>query len=421
MSKIKDISALEILDSRGFPTVQASVWLTDDVLGVASVPSGASTGSAEALELRDGERHRYSGRGCRRAVSNIEAEMRSALVGKQYDFVFDLDRDMIEIDGTKDKSRLGANAVLAVSLAFAKAQAQVDQQPLHTYLARPLDHRPAKMPQLTVNLFSGGLHAGGVVPIQDCLIVPSGAATVSEGLEWVHAVYQAGARLIRSRYGSRLLTADEGGMAPDYRNSTEMLDLAVAAIKDADKELGADVSLALDVAATHFFKDGQYLLDGQALDSDGMIGVLRAWIGTYPILSIEDGLAEEDWDGWHRLQSSLGAEIHVMGDDLLCTQPVRIRKAVERQAANALLLKVNQVGTLYEAHQALNLARDAGWSVTISARSGETEDNWLADLAVGWGADFIKIGSITQSERLAKYNRLLQIERDTGWRIKQSS
>lgn len=415
MSSIKHLRGQEILDSRGRPTVKATVTLQSGAAASASVPSGASTGGAEAHELRDGDPARYGGLGCRSAASNIEGEIRSALRGVAFDHPFELDRRLIELDGTPNKGRLGANALLAVSLACARARAIEEGLPLYRYFSQLIDEDIQCLPRLTVNLFSGGLHAGEILPVQDCLVVPCSAATVDDSLAMTYAVYQSAAELVRSRYGMRLLTADEGGLSPDFERVEEMFELAVESIQRAGLQPGGDMALAIDVAASHFFEDGRYRIRGKAMEGRAMIDILAQWAADYPIISIEDGLAEDDWPHWTGLFQRLGNHLAIMGDDLLCTNPQRIRRAVETQAANALLLKVNQIGTLREAAGARQLAKDSGWSVTISARSGETEDNWLADLAVGWGGDFIKIGSINQSERLAKYNRLLEIERETGW------
>jgi enolase len=412
MSTIKDIRGLEILDSRGRPTVKATVFLESGIAAQASVPSGASTGGAEAVELRDGDPERYRGLGCRKAVANLEGEMRRELTGARFDHPFELDQRLIALDGTPDKHRLGANAILAVSLAFARAQARDSRQPLYQFFAGMIGRRPAGMPRLTVNLFSGGLHAGGIVPVQDCLVVPGPASTVDDALAMTYDVYQEAARLMRKKFGMRLLTADEGGLSPGFNAAEDMFELAVEAIRSAGLRPGRDMALAIDVAASHFFRNGKYYINGEALDSKAMAGLLESWTERYPIVSIEDGLAEEDWEFWPLLNQRLGEKLLIMGDDLLCTNVARIHQAAKAGAANALLLKINQVGTLYEASLALQTAREHGWSVTISARSGETEDDWLADLAVGWGGDYIKIGSINQSERLAKYNRLLEIEKE---------
>lgn len=419
MPTIQTLDALEILDSRGRPTVQATCTLGSGATGTASVPSGASTGAAEALELRDQDPSRYGGLGCRRAVGHVTGEIASALRGREIPDQSALDRALIELDGTPNKARLGANALLAVSLAFARAQAAEAGQPLYQHFAAL--HTPGQMavslPRPTINLFSGGKHAGGQVPIQDVLVVPVAAATVDEAMATTYAVYQAAAALCLERYGMRALTADEGGLAPPFADAEAMLDDAVRAIERAGFRPGQEVALAIDVASSHFFSDesgeGRYFLGGEPLDSAGMIRHLTGWLERYPIVSVEDGLAEEDWAHWPQLRQALGGRALVLGDDFLCTNPDRIRRAIDAGAADALLLKVNQIGTLTEALDACHLAQAAGWHVTVSARSGETEDNWLADLAVGWRGAHLKVGSITQSERLAKYNRLLAIEAET--------
>ncbi len=413
MPMIANLSALEILDSRGRPTVEATCTLASGASGTASVPSGASTGGAEALELRDGDPSRYGGLGCRTAVQHINDDLADALGDREFDQL-GLDAAMITLDGTPNKARLGANAILAVSLAFARAAAFEAQVPLYHYFADLAGIPLATLPRLTINLFSGGKHAGGQVPIQDVLVVPAAARTIDEALATTYAVYQAAADLTNRKYGTRTLTADEGGLAPPFPDVETMLADAVAAIEAAGFTPGREVALAVDVAASHFYRDGRYHLGGDPLDSAGMIAQLGVWLDLYPIVSIEDGLAEEDWAHWPILRERLAARALILGDDFLCTNPARIRRAIDADAASALLLKVNQIGTLSEAAEARALAHGAGWQVTISARSGETEDNWLADLAVGWGGQQIKVGSITQSERLAKYNRLLAIEAATG-------
>ena len=417
MPKIVRLSGIEILDSRGRPTVKATCEIEGGAVGYASVPSGASTGAAEALELRDGDPVRYGGLGCREAAANVGGAIGDALVNRSFDSQGELDRAMIELDGTENKSRLGANTILAVSLAFARAGAAKRRVTLYRHLADLLERVPTAIPRPTINLFSGGKHAGGQISIQDALVVPLAARTMNEALATTYDVYQAAAKIAKDRYGMRALTADEGGLAPPFPDAEAMLENAVEAIELAGLEPGRDVALALDVAASHFYDDDCYYLEDAQLDGDSMIEHVVNWIDRYPIISVEDGLSENDWESWPKLCNRLAKRALVLGDDLLCTNPGRIRKAVESRAANALLLKVNQIGTLTEAAEALELARDAGWAVTASARSGETEDNWIADLAVGWGVDQIKIGSITQSERLAKYNRLLEIEAETSFRL----
>jgi enolase len=416
MHRIERLLAREILDSRGRPTVWARCELAGGAAGAASVPSGASTGGAEAVELRDGEPQRYRGLGCRRAVAAIRQEIQSALAGRSFAAQAELDHALCGLDGTPDKNRLGGNAVLAVSLAYARACAAAAGVPLYAHFGRLLGRPPAALPRLTINLFSGGKHAGKQVAIQDVLVVPR-AATIDESLAMTYEVYQCAAELVRERYGMRLLVADEGGLAPPFENAEAMLLAAVEAIRRAGLRPGDDVALAVDVASSHFFSAGAYALDGESLDGPAMVRRLLDWVERYPIVSVEDGLAEEDWPHWPALASAAAPRALVVGDDLLCTNPERIRHAIAARACNTLLLKVNQVGTLTEAAHACRLARAAGWMVTISVRSGETEDDWAADLAVGWSGDQFKNGSITRSERLAKYNRLLAIEAETGWPV----
>jgi enolase len=409
--------ALEILDSRGHPTLKVTCRLADGVTASASVPSGASTGRAEASELRDGDPLRYRGRGCLRAAEHVVRIISPALRGATFASQREFDERLITLDGTENKSHLGANAILGCSLAFARAVARQASRPLYHLFADGLAESPTRLPRLSINLFSGGKHAGGQVPIQDILVVPL-APSVAESLAMAHEVYQTAAELCAQRYGTRLLTADEGGLSPPCASCEEMFELAVEAVDRA--ELTDSMKLAVDVAASHFERGGSYHLDGRVLRGEEMVQHLLGWIEAYPLLSVEDALAEEDWPHWVSLVEQAPGDIRIVGDDLLCTRPARIERAVRERAANALLLKVNQIGTLSEAAQANRLARAAGWDVVISARSGETEDDWLADLAVGWSGDFIKVGSITQSERLAKYNRLLEIEQETGWRIESN-
>lgn len=415
MPRIRRLTALEILDSRGRPTLQATCELEGGICGSASVPAGASTGTAEAVELRDGDPRRFRGLGCRRAVACIEGEIQRALSGLSFDRQEEVDTRLLNLDGTADKSRLGANTLLAVSLAFSRAAARHQGIPLYQYYAQLLSSSPQRLPQPTINLFSGGKHAGNQVAVQDLLLVPQSAPSLEECLRMAFDVYQSAAELVEKRYGSRPLVADEGGLAPPFPASQAMLEDALLAIEAAGLQPGRDISLALDVASTHFYRQGSYHLDGEILTSSQMIDRLLGWLEQYPVVSVEDGLAEEDWEHWPRLREEARGRALIVADDLTCTQPSRLRRAVELRAADTLLLKVNQVGTLTEAAQACRLARQAGWQVAVSARSGETEDDWLADLAVGWSADQIKIGSLTRSERLAKYNRLLAMEASEGF------
>jgi enolase len=412
MATVEFLDALEILDSRGRPTLQVTCQLREGGRATAQVPSGASTGRAEAVELRDGDAARHRGLGCRRAAAQVTGPILSLLKGRSFADQAALDRTLRQLDGTPDKSRLGANAVLGVSIAFARAVAAQAGMPLYEQFAGMTGSPCRSLPRLTVNLFSGGKHAGGQVPVQDVLLVPA-ADSIDAGLAAVCAVYQAAAERIRDEYGMRLLTADEGGLAPPFPSVDAMIATAVDCIRSAGWEPGVQMHLALDVAASHFFDAGVYCFEDERLDSAAMIACIAQWVETYPIVSVEDGLAEDDWEHWPALRERLAGRALTVGDDLLCTNPGRIQRAINERACDALLLKVNQIGTVTEAAEALRLARAANWQVTASARSGETEDHWLADLAVGWGADQIKVGSVTQSERLAKYNRLLAIEKET--------
>jgi enolase len=415
MPKIEKLTGREILDSRGKPTVIATCLLKGGAFGSASVPSGASTGAAEAFELRDGDPTRYFGMGCRRAAANVGGELHREMSGRMFADQADLDQAMIALDGTPTKSRLGANAVLAVSVSFARAHAAARGVPPYRHFADMLEASIDAIPRLTINLFSGGKHAGQQVSIQDVLLIPMSAKTVDEALVATSNVYHHAAELVFKNYGMRLLTADEGGLAPPFKSGEEMFALAVEAIQRAGYMAGRDIALGVDVASTHFYQDQRYKIDGEVVDSSGMIKIIGGWLSRFPIISVEDGLAEDDWKYWPQLRETIAQRALTLGDDLLCTNPQRIQRAIDVRACDALLLKVNQIGTLTEAAHAYRQARNAGWSVTLSVRSGETEDNWAADLAVGWKVDQFKNGSIRQSERLAKYNRLLEIAESTGW------
>jgi enolase len=413
MIRVSHLHAVEILDSRGRPTLAATLRLEDGTVASASVPSGVSTGKAEANEIRD-QSKRYGGLGCTKAVANVKGRIADFVSGQEFRNQEHLDRSLCELDGTPDKSGLGANAILATSLAFARASAAHLKIELYEYFNNLVtDTRPG-LPRLSVNLFSGGKHAFGQVATQDVLLVPSANYSVSASLEIIYDIYQTAARIAAVRYKSRPLTADEGGLAPPFTSSVEMLEVAAESIESAGYEPNRDVCLAIDVAASHFIQqNGQYRIDDRTLRPEEMIELLGAWSDQFQLVSIEDGLGEDDWAYWPLLRKRLGDKTLTLADDLTCTNPSRIERAIHNEAANALLLKVNQIGTVTEARTACLLARRAGWKISISARSGETEDNWLADLATGWAGDFIKVGSITQSERLAKYNRLLTIE-DSG-------
>ena len=411
MTTIKHLHAIEILDSRGRPTVQCTCHLESGAVGTASVPSGASTGAAEALELRDGDPNRYRGLGCLQAVAHVNNTIQPHLQGKTISSQQALDAQLIELDGTANKSRLGANAILAVSIATAKAIANEQEVALYRYFARMIDNPTPRLPRPMINLFSGGKHAGGQVEVQDIQVLPQRATTIDEVLQATFAIYYTAADWMAQQHQARLLRADEGGLAPPFDTVDEMFQAAVLTIEQEGFTPGTDVALTVDVAASHFYDGTHYQLGRQTLTSQQMVEQLQQWSAQYPIASLEDGLAEDDWDGWRDLMHQVPNAL-ILGDDLLCTNPKRIQQAIDQQAANALLLKVNQIGTLSEAADAYQLAREHGWAIVVSARSGETEDDWLADLAVGWSAEHIKVGSITQSERLAKYNRLLVLEQD---------
>jgi enolase len=378
------------------------------------VPSGASTGRHEAVELRDGDPARYGGKGVRRAVANVRDVLAPRLRGLDVTGQARIDGLLCELDGTPDKSRLGANALLGVSLACAHAAAASRGLPLYRYLD---PEGAARLPLPMVNLISGGLHAGGNLDLQDFLLLPVGARSYAEALEMTVAVYRALGRVLVRDGFEGVLVGDEGGFGPRLRSNEQAVEMILRAVEDAGLVPGRQAALALDVAATHFYRDGAYHLradGGTRLGPEEMVALLERWVGRYPILSIEDGLAEDDWDGWRALTAALGRRVQLIGDDLFVTNPGRLRRGIEAGVANAVLVKVNQIGTLTETLEVVQLARSAGYRAVISARSGETEDSTLADLAVATGAGQIKIGSVARSERLAKYNQLLRIEEDMG-------
>jgi enolase len=411
---ITRIHAREVLDSRGHPTVEVEVLCAGGALGRAIVPSGASTGRHESVELRDGDPSRYGGKGVRRAVANVCDVLAPHLRGIAATEHTRIDRLLCEIDGTPNKARLGANALLGVSLACAHAGAATRGQPLWRYLdSEGVAHMPLPM----VNLISGGLHAGGNLDLQDFLFMPIGARSYSESLEWTVAVYRALSRVLIRHGFEGVLVGDEGGYGPHLHANEQAIEMILRAIEDVGLKLGEQAALALDVAGTHFYRDGRYHLridGGRTLDSEGMVALLERWVNHYPIRSIEDGLSEDDWAGWRELTAALGARVQLVGDDLFVTHPERLRRGIAEKVANCVLVKVNQIGTLTEAFDVVRLAREAGYRAVISARSGETEDSTLADLAVASGAGQIKIGSVARSERLTKYNQLLRIEEAMG-------
>ncbi|HEY3058830.1 MAG TPA: phosphopyruvate hydratase [Chloroflexota bacterium] len=412
---IERVFAREVLDSRGRPTVEADVVLADGTLGRASVPSGASTGAHEAVELRDGDPERYGGFGVRRAVAHVRDVINPAVRGLQSSDQAGLDAVLVELDGTPNKSRLGANALLAVSLATCRAAALSAHVPLYQHIAAIAQRDRPTIPLPMVNIVSGGLHAGGQIEIQDVLAMPIGAETFAQALEWVWRVHHAAGLRVR-REGYPPLVADEGGWAPPCTSNEHALEWVTDAIAAAGLRPGVDVAIAIDVAATHFFDPDtqQYVLrrEQRRLSASNMVDMLAAWRRTYPVVSIEDGLAENDWSAWQTLSDRLGATTQLVGDDLFTTDVKRVDRGIAEQAANAVLVKVNQIGTLSEALRVVQRAREVNWRSVASARSGETEDAFLSDFAVGCGADQVKVGSVTRSSRLAKWNQLLRIEED---------
>jgi len=413
VARISRVRAREALDSRGNPTVEVEVYLGDGARGRALVPSGASTGKGEALELRDADPERYLGRGVRKALGNIEREIGPALRGAEALNQRRLDARLVELDGTPDKHRLGANALLGVSLAVARAGAASAGLPLYRYLGgAAADELPVPM----VNILSGGIHGGGNIDLQDLQVIPLRARNYAEALQDVAAVYSEMKEVLKSRGVFRPGVADEGGYAPALATNEAAFELMVEAFERAGLKPGRDADIAVDVAASHFFEEGRYRLatEGVALDPRQMVERLVAWAARFPILSIEDGLADDDWQGWNLLTERLGAHCQLIGDDLFVTHRERLEKGLREKVANAVLVKMNQVGTLSETLEVVELARRHGYQAVISARSGETEDDSIADLAVATGASQIKVGAITRSERLAKYNRLLRIEERLG-------
>jgi len=412
MSKIKEVRGLEILDSRGNPTVEADVLLASGALGRAAVPSGASTGSREAVELRDGDRERYLGKGVRRAVANVNGEIRAAIVGLDADGQEALDEKLIELDGTENKGRLGANAILAVSLAAAKAAAVEHGVPLFEHLAE----RPSYvMPVPQMNIINGGVHADNNVDIQEFMILPVGAPSFSESLRYGVEVFHALKKVLKER---KLNTAvgDEGGFAPDLGSNEEALQAIATAVDAAGFTMGREIYLGLDVASSEFFADGRYHLqsEGRRFTSKEFAGFLEDLIARYPIVSIEDGMAENDWDGWSYLSNRMRDRVQLVGDDLFVTNTSILARGIERKIANSILIKPNQIGTLTETLAAISMAESAGYTSVVSHRSGETEDATIADIAVATAATQIKTGSLCRSDRLAKYNQLLRIERLLG-------
>ncbi|HJO88294.1 MAG: phosphopyruvate hydratase [Alphaproteobacteria bacterium] len=412
MSAIIDIHAREILDSRGTPTVEVDVDLESGAMGRAAVPSGASTGTHEAVELRDGDAKRYGGRGVLNAVEFVNGEILDALSGLEADDQVMIDRLMIDLDGTENKSRLGANAVLGVSLAVAKAAADEAGLPLYRYVGgASADTLPVPM----MNIVNGGEHANNPIDIQEFMIMPVAAATMSDAVRVGSEIFQA-LKAELEKEGHSTSVGDEGGFAPNLANTDETLNFIVKAIENTGYKPGEDVMLALDAASTEFYTKGKYELkgDGKSLDTDGMIAYYQELVSRYPIISIEDGMAEDDWDGWKALTETLGTTVQLVGDDLFVTNPGRLADGIKRGVANSILVKVNQIGTLSETLEAVSMAHKAGYTAVMSHRSGETEDSTIADLAVATNCGQIKTGSLSRSDRLAKYNQLIRLEEHLG-------
>lgn len=416
MTKIVKIKAREILDSRGNPTVEVDVVLENGIMGRASVPSGASTGEHEALELRDGDEKRYLGRGVLKAIKNVNEMIAPKLIGKDIIKQEEIDRLMIELDGTENKERLGANAILGVSLAIAKAGALSSKMPLYQYIRKvySLQFTVYSLPVPMMNVINGGSHADNNVDLQEFMIVPLGKS-FRESLRIGAEVFHNLKKVLKEK-GYATAVGDEGGFAPDLKSNEEAIRIILEGIQMAGYKAGEDVLLALDPAASEFYQDEKYILASEKrnLSASEMVDFYKNWVDKYPILSIEDGLAQDDWDGWKEMTLKLGKKIQIVGDDLFVTNPKRLKRGIEEGIANSILIKLNQIGTLTETIETIKMAKDAGYTTVISHRSGETEDTTIADVAVAVNAGQIKSGSCSRSERIAKYNQLLRIEEELG-------
>jgi enolase len=412
MSAIVDIIGREVIDSRGNPTVECDVLLESGVMGRAAVPSGASTGSREAIELRDGDKSRYLGKGVLKACENINTEISEAIMGLDANEQAFLDRTLIDLDGTENKAHLGANATLAVSMAVAKAAAEESGLPLYRYFG---GSGAMQMPVPMMNVINGGAHADNNLDLQEFMIIPVGAPSFREAVRYGAEVFHTLKKILHDKH---LTTAvgDEGGFAPSVENHEAAIKLILQAIEQAGYEPGTQIALGLDCAASEFYKDGKYRLDGEGLtlSSSDFTNLLATWCDKYPIISIEDGMAENDWDGWATLTKALGKKVQLVGDDLFVTNTKILREGIQKNIANSILIKINQIGTLTETFAAIEMAKRAGYTAVISHRSGETEDATIADIAVGTNALQIKTGSMSRSDRTAKYNQLLRIEEDLG-------
>ena len=413
MSAIVDIVGREVLDSRGNPTVERDVLLESGIMGRAAVPSGASTGSREAIELRDGDAKRYGGKGVLKAVEHINTEISEAVLGLDASEQAFLDKTMIDLDGTENKSRLGANAMLAVSMAVARAAAEESGLPLYRYFG---GMNGTQLPVPMMNVINGGAHANNTLDLQEFMIIPVGAPSFREALRWGAEVFHALKKIINDK-GMSTAVGDEGGFAPSVESHEAAIQLILQAIEAAGYTAGEQIALGLDCAASEFYKDGHYVLEGEGgikLTSTQWTDMLATWVDKYPIISIEDGMHEGDWDGWKILTERLGKNVQLVGDDLFVTNTKILKEGIDKRIANSILIKINQIGTLTETFAAIEMAKRAGYTAVISHRSGETEDSTIADIAVGTNAGQIKTGSLSRSDRIAKYNQLLRIEEDLG-------
>jgi enolase len=412
MSEIKSIHARQVIDSRGNPTVEADITLVNGVVGRAIVPSGASTGAREAIELRDGDTARFSGKGVLKAVENVNTEIADAIIGMDATDQKAIDQAMIDLDGTHNKARLGANALLAVSLATAHAAANDAKQPLYDYLSVD-DHYTMPVPMM--NIINGGEHADNSVDMQEFMILPVGAGSISEAIRYGTEVFHS-LKSVLSKQGLNTAVGDEGGFAPDLASNEAAIEVILEAIEKAGFSAGKDIYLGLDCAASEYCHDGKYILasEGKTFDAEGMVDYLASWVDQYPILTIEDGLDEADWAGWDLLTQRLGRSVQLVGDDLFVTNTNIFKEGIEKNIANSILIKFNQIGTLTETLEAIQMAHKANYTAVISHRSGETEDVTIADLAVATNAGQIKTGSLSRSDRIAKYNQLIRIEEALG-------
>jgi enolase len=412
MSAIVDIVGREILDSRGNPTVECDVLLESGTMGRAAVPSGASTGSREAIELRDGDKSRYGGKGVLKAVEHINTEMSEAVLGLDASEQAFLDKTLIDLDGTENKSRLGANATLAVSMAVARAAAEESGLPLYRYFG---GMGGMQLPVPMMNVVNGGAHANNNLDLQELMIIPVGAPSFREALRYGAEVFHALKKIIHDK-GMSVAVGDEGGFAPNVANHEAAIQMILQAIELAGYKAGEQIALGLDCAASEFFKDGKYALqaEGLSIDAGEWTNILSSWVDKYPIISIEDGMGESDWDGWKTLTERLGDRVQLVGDDIFVTNTKIFKEAIDKKIANSILIKINQIGTLTETFACIEMAKRAGYTSVISHRSGETEDSTIADIAVGTNAGQIKTGSLSRSDRMAKYNQLLRIEEDLG-------